>query len=73
MLRLGIHTVPAVSFNIFVRSDYDGFVGTPFSVDQMIVMTQALLNDGFSKDDIELIMGKNVVSLLRNHLPSSIN
>ncbi len=57
--------------HVGLGSDYDGGVTVPFATDELVQLTQALVNDGFSKEQIEWIMGKSVLRLLLNHLPTN--
>jgi len=46
-------------------SDFDGGTTVSFDASQVIAVTQALLNAGFSEDDIRKAMGGNVLRVLR--------
>lgn len=46
-------------------SDFDGFVPEPFDTSGLAVLTEALLNAGFSEDDTAKIMGGNLLRFLR--------
>jgi microsomal dipeptidase-like Zn-dependent dipeptidase len=50
-------------------SDFDGAVTTPFDVSRIGLVTDALVKEGFSEHDIRLIMGGNVIRLLKATLP----
>jgi microsomal dipeptidase-like Zn-dependent dipeptidase len=50
-------------------SDFDGAVTVPFDVSGMILITDALLDEGFTEDEIQLIAGGNVIRLLLGTLP----
>lgn len=50
-------------------SDFDGAVTTPFDTSGLVQITDALLKAGFTEDQIRLIMGGNVVRVLRQTLP----
>ena len=54
---------------VALGSDFDGSVKQPFDVSHMAVLTQALLQNGFSHEDIRKIMGSNVVKFLQANLP----
>lgn len=56
--------------HVALGSDFDGSVKTPFDASGMALITEALINEGFSDDDIGKIMGGNVVALLQNNLPN---
>ncbi|MDX1497294.1 MAG: dipeptidase [Salinisphaeraceae bacterium] len=57
--------------HIALGSDFDGSVVTPFDATGMAMITQALLNEGFSRYEIRLVSGLNVVRVLRETLPKS--
>jgi microsomal dipeptidase-like Zn-dependent dipeptidase len=46
-------------------SDFDGSTTTGFDASQVVAVTQALLNAGFSEPDIRKVMGGNVLRVLR--------
>ena len=46
-------------------SDFDGATTTGFDASQVVAVTQALLNAGFSEADIRKVMGGNVLRVLR--------
>jgi membrane dipeptidase len=46
-------------------SDFDGATTTGFDASQVVAVTQALLNIGFSETDIRKVMGGNVLRVLR--------
>lgn len=50
-------------------SDFDGSVGTPFDTSDIARLTQALIDEGFSDDDIGRMMGGNEVRFLLDNLP----
>lgn len=50
-------------------SDFDGAVKTVIGTDQLVLITQLLLDNGLADDDIALIMGGNVKRLLLSALP----
>jgi len=53
---------------VALGSDFDGAVKAMFDTTGISKITESLLNKGFSKDDIQKIMGLNVVSVLLNTL-----
>ncbi len=55
--------------HVGLGSDYDGFVSVPFDTAGMAYLADALLKDGFTEEEIGLIMGGNVLRLLRQVLP----
>jgi len=58
--------------HVALGSDFDGNVQTPFDVANMIDLTQALLDAGFTEPQIRKVMGDNVRRLLLENLPSMI-
>jgi microsomal dipeptidase-like Zn-dependent dipeptidase len=54
---------------IALGSDFDGSVVTRFDTSQLSVLTQALLDAGFSEEDIAAIMGGNALRLFYQLLP----
>ncbi|HUP55252.1 MAG TPA: membrane dipeptidase [Methylomirabilota bacterium] len=57
--------------HVGLGSDFDGAVPVPFDATGMAQITEALLGDGFSAQDIGRIMGGNVLRLLRETLPAT--
>jgi microsomal dipeptidase-like Zn-dependent dipeptidase len=55
---------------IGLGSDFDGGTETPFDTAGLALITQGLLEGGFSEMDIRNVMGGNVLRLLRTRLPS---
>jgi membrane dipeptidase len=55
--------------HVALGSDYDGAVTVPFDVSGVVLLTQALLDVGFSPKDIARIMGGNAVAFLAANLP----
>jgi membrane dipeptidase len=56
---------------VALGSDFDGTVTTPFDASGMSLLTEALMKEGLSTDEIAKIMGGNVVRFLRDNLPAS--
>lgn len=54
---------------VALGSDFNGAVATAFDVSQMALVTQALMDHGFDRADIALIMGGNAIRLFRAVLP----
>jgi microsomal dipeptidase-like Zn-dependent dipeptidase len=50
--------------HVGLGSDFDGAVTTGFDASQVVAITQALLDRGFSGDDIRRVMGGNVIRVL---------
>jgi microsomal dipeptidase-like Zn-dependent dipeptidase len=55
--------------HVALGSDFDGTVTVPFDATGVVQITDALLAEGFSEDDIKLILGDNVVRVLLQTLP----
>jgi microsomal dipeptidase-like Zn-dependent dipeptidase len=51
--------------HVGLGSDFDGSTTTGFDSSQIVAVTQALLNAGFSEADIRKVMGGNVLRVLR--------
>jgi microsomal dipeptidase-like Zn-dependent dipeptidase len=56
--------------HVGLGSDFDGSVTTPWDTSRLAVVTQALVDRGFTEDDIAAVMGRNVLRVLREVLPS---
>ena len=56
--------------HVALGSDFDGKVQAPFDAAGMALLTEALLEDGFAEEEIEQIMGQNVVRVLKHVFPS---
>eukprot|EP01087_Luapelamoeba_hula_P024603 TRINITY_DN9434_c0_g1_i1.p1 TRINITY_DN9434_c0_g1~~TRINITY_DN9434_c0_g1_i1.p1 ORF type:complete len:460 (-),score=57.98 TRINITY_DN9434_c0_g1_i1:30-1253(-) len=54
---------------VALGSDFDGAVATPFDTTGLPHITQALLDLGFSKRDIQSVMGENARTVLLKALP----
>jgi len=64
------HAVSVVGADhVALGSDFDGAVTTPFDSSGWVLVTDALLQQGFSENDIRQIMGENVVRVLTQVLP----
>jgi microsomal dipeptidase-like Zn-dependent dipeptidase len=55
--------------HVALGSDFDGAVTEPFDASGMPLITEALMNQGFSEEEIAKIMGGNVVRFLGENLP----
>jgi membrane dipeptidase len=55
--------------HVGLGSDFDGSVKVPFDTSGVALITEALLNEGFSDDEIAKIMGGNLLKLLGENLP----
>jgi microsomal dipeptidase-like Zn-dependent dipeptidase len=56
--------------HVALGTDFDGTVSVPFDAAGMSHLTGALLEAGFSPNEIQKIMGGNVVRVLRRTLPA---
>jgi microsomal dipeptidase-like Zn-dependent dipeptidase len=56
--------------HVALGSDFDGSVRTKFDATGLVLITEALLADGFSEAEIQQIMGGNVLRLLRESMPN---
>jgi membrane dipeptidase len=56
--------------HVALGSDFDGGVTVPFDASGWPLITEALLKQGFSEQDIHKIMGENVVRVLLEALPN---
>ena len=57
--------------HVALGSDFDGSVTTPFDASGMAKITEALIRAGMSRYEIRLVMGLNVVRVLRRTLPET--
>ena len=55
--------------HVALGSDFDGSVTTPFDAGGWVLLTEALMQEDFSAEEIRQIMGGNVVRLLVQGLP----
>ena len=55
--------------HVGLGSDFDGATSTPFATDGLVEITQALLDQHFTTEEIAKIMGGNVIRLLAASLP----
>jgi membrane dipeptidase len=56
--------------HVGLGSDWDGDVREAFGADGLVLLTDALLKEGLSEDDIAKVMGENVIRLLLQGLPA---
>jgi microsomal dipeptidase-like Zn-dependent dipeptidase len=54
--------------HVGLGSDFDGYVTTRFDTSQLLQVTQALMNEGFSAEEIRAVMGGNLLRILRSGL-----
>lgn len=55
--------------HIALGSDYDGTVATTFDTSELAALTQAMLDEGFTEDEIRAVMGGNMQRYLLEQLP----
>jgi membrane dipeptidase len=55
--------------HVSIGSDFDGSTTMPFDTTGLVQITDALLNEGFSESEIQMIVGGNAIRLLRRVLP----
>ena len=55
--------------HVGLGSDFDGSVWTAFDASGLVLITEALLNDGFTEDEVRAVMGGNVLRVLSEVLP----
>jgi membrane dipeptidase len=51
--------------HVALGSDYDGATTVRFDTSQLVQVTQALLDEGFSEADIRAVMGENALRVIR--------
>ncbi|HEX7331910.1 MAG TPA: dipeptidase [Pyrinomonadaceae bacterium] len=55
--------------NVCLGSDFDGAITAPFDTSGLVLLTEALLRNGFTEDEVKKIMGENAIRLLETGLP----
>ncbi|MCA1619956.1 MAG: dipeptidase [Acidobacteria bacterium] len=55
--------------HVALGSDFDGTVTTPFDTTGVVEITEALLAEGFTDEEVRAVMGGNVFRLLAETLP----
>lgn len=56
--------------HIALGSDYDGTVTTPFDTAELAVLTQTMLDEQFTEQEIRAVMGDNAKRFLLDQLPN---
>jgi microsomal dipeptidase-like Zn-dependent dipeptidase len=51
--------------HVALGSDYDGATTVRFDTSQLVQVTQALLDEGFTPDEIRAVMGGNALRVIR--------
>ena len=54
--------------HVALGSDYDGAVTVRFDTSELVQVTQALIDEGFSADEIRAVMGENAMRVLHEDL-----
>jgi microsomal dipeptidase-like Zn-dependent dipeptidase len=57
--------------HVAIGSDFDGAVRTPFDATGLALLTGALLEAGFTRDEVAAVMGGNARRFFREHLPAT--
>lgn len=66
------HTVGVAGIeHVGLGSDFDGAVPVPFDATGMVQITDALLDAGFTDDEVAMVMGGNAIRVLAETLPPS--
>ncbi len=55
--------------HVALGSDFDGSVWTAFDASGLVLITEALLADGFTEGEVRAVMGENVLRILSQVLP----
>lgn len=55
--------------HVALGSDFDGSVTTVFDASGWVKLTEALLNDGFTSEEVRAIMGDNAIRVFKQVLP----
>ena len=55
--------------HVALGSDFDGAITAPFDTTGLVEITDAMLEAGYSDQEIRSIMGENVISFLKANLP----
>lgn len=55
--------------HVALGSDYDGATSVWFDTSELAALTQALLNEGLSDDEIRAVMGGNQIRFFQQYLP----
>jgi microsomal dipeptidase-like Zn-dependent dipeptidase len=66
-IRYAIDTLGVDS--VALGSDYDGTVSVSFDTSELAVLTDTMLTQGFTEEEITKVMGANAVEFFSRHLP----
>src|SRR5210317_220312 len=56
--------------HVALGSDYDGTIHAPFDTSEVAVLTEVMLQSGFSENEIRKVMGENAKRFLLENLPA---
>lgn len=66
-IRYGIDLIGAQ--NIALGSDYDGATKVAFDASDLAILTQTMLDQGMTEEEIRMVMGENVIRFFQTQLP----
>lgn len=67
-----LHVINLVGVDfVALGSDFDGNVQVPFTANEIIYLTNALVNAGLPESQIRMVMGENVFRILSKYLPTN--
>ena len=55
--------------HVALGSDFDGAVTEPFDTTGLVKITEAMMNAGYSDQEIRMVMGENAIRFFRENLP----
>jgi membrane dipeptidase len=55
--------------HVALGSDFDGATTVPFDTSELAVLTQKMLEAGFTETEIRKVMGENLIRFLQENLP----
>jgi microsomal dipeptidase-like Zn-dependent dipeptidase len=55
--------------HVALGSDFDGTVAVPFDTSELAILTEVMLQQGFSEDEIRSVLGENAKQFLLQNLP----
>ena len=55
--------------HVALGSDYDGATAVMFDTSELAILTQTMLQEGFSENEIRMVMGENVKRFMLENLP----
>ena len=57
--------------HVALGSDYDGATAVQFDASELAVLTDEMLRQGFTENEIRAVMGENIKRFLLENLPNS--